>query len=104
MVDKINGATAIYSARRSHFAVDALHRGPKHFWICDAHDFDIRQLTHSPGRVVVDILLRIVWRPVLIIEESISNATVWLVHAHEVAARCELTRSRSRATRRRGRG
>jgi hypothetical protein len=38
-------------------------------------------------RVVVNVSLRIVWRPVLIIKQCIGDATVWLVHANDIAAR-----------------
>ena len=58
-----------------------------------AHDFDVAELAHGPGSIVIDVLLRITGTPKLIVEQGISNAAVGLIHAHDVRARRKLPRS-----------
>src|ERR1044072_202009 len=65
----------------------AFHRRAQYLRIDDAHYFDVREFAHGPGGVVVDVGLRIVRRPVLVIEQGIGDAAVGLVHADDVTAR-----------------
>ena len=69
-----------------HFALDRLHRRVEHLHVGDAHDLDVAQLAEGPAGVVVRIPLRIVWRPVLVVEQRVGDAAVGLVHAQDVAA------------------
>ena len=67
--------------------IDRLHAGLQDRRIGHAHDFEIEQMAERPARVVVRMLLRIVGRPELPIEQRIGDARIGLIHAHHDAAR-----------------
>src|SRR5439155_8544913 len=92
VIDHIDAAIAIHSASGAHFAADTFHCRTEHFHVRDANDLYIREFAHGPGGVVIDILLGVVWGPVLIVEQRVSNPAIRLVHAYDVTTGRELSR------------
>ena len=50
-------------------------------------DVDVEQCGKGPAGVVVGVFLRVVWRPVLLVQQGIRNGRIGLVHAHDKTAR-----------------
>src|SRR5205085_10236476 len=92
VIDQVDRTFVRDAAGGAHLAGDTLHRGLQDFRIDYANHFYVREFAHGPGGVVVDVGLRIVWRPVLIIEQRIGDTAVGLVHTDDVAAggKCSL--------------
>ena len=74
------------SAGSFHRPFHASHFGVEHFDVGHARHLDVAELAEGPPGVVVDALLRIVGRPVLVVEQRVGDAAVGLVHAHHVGA------------------
>src|SRR5438105_3282970 len=90
MIDDEDLAASLYPAGRPNFAGHAFHRRSKDLKIRDPHDLHVVEFTEGPAGVIIDILLRIVRAPVLIVEQHIDDPAVGLIHAHDVAAGREL--------------
>src|SRR5688572_30373335 len=86
VIDQVDRASARYASRRTHVASHSRDRRLQHLCVGDAHNFNIPEFTHGPCGVIVNVRLWIVWRPILMIEQSIADAAVRLVHADDVAA------------------
>ena len=86
VVDEIHRAGAGHAPRRSHGAFDRLHRRVEHFRIGHARDVHVEHFGEGPPRVVVRLPLRIVRRPVLIVEQRVRDPAEWLIHADDVRA------------------
>ena len=86
VVDREDRARPADASRRLEVALHHLDRRVEHLHISDAHDLDVEQLAERPAGVVVRIALRIVRRPVLIVEQRVGDAAVRLVHADEIRA------------------
>ncbi|MCG3160993.1 MAG: hypothetical protein JMDDDDMK_02089 [Acidobacteria bacterium] len=92
VIDEINRAAAVHASYSLHFAIHFFHRRIERFDINHAHNLHVTQFAKRPGGVVVDVALRIVRRPVLIIEHHVGDAAVGLIHSHDVTARRERAR------------
>ena len=86
VIDQIDRAAAVNGAGRLHIALYQIHWRAQDLHICDADNLHIAWFSHCPRRIIVDISLRIVGRPVLIINQRVGYATARLVHAHDVRA------------------
>ncbi len=75
-----------------HRGIQLAHRRLQDGVVGDAHHLHVEQVAHRPGGVVVRVLLRILRRPVLAIEQGVGDARVGLVHAHHDAAGGEAAR------------
>src|SRR5262249_8758917 len=62
----------------------------EHFCIADPHHLNVAKFAKRPRGVVVDLLLRIVRTPVLIVQKHVRDSAVRLIHSHNVAARRKL--------------
>src|SRR2546423_57501 len=85
VVDGENRAFALHAGGRADFG-GALHGDAENFCIGNARDLHAEELSKGPAGVVIWSFLGIVGTPILIIEESVGNARVGLIHAHDVAA------------------
>ena len=88
------------AAGRLHLALHQLHRRVEHLHVGDADRLHAEALGERPAGVVVRPRLRVVRRPVLVVEQRVGDARVGLVHPDDVAARRELARRPVRASRR----
>src|SRR5260370_1618484 len=77
---------AFYATGYSQFG-DALHRRLQDFRVSHARYLHTVEFAKRPSGIVVGSLLRILWAPVLMIQKSVRDARVRLVHANHVAAR-----------------
>src|SRR5581483_3362453 len=82
---------ALYSSRRFYRPGNFLDRHVKNFDIGHALDANVAAFPKCPACIIVNLLLRIVGAPVLIIEQFVGYATVWLIHSNDVTAGRELT-------------
>ena len=96
VADQENIARAPHSAGRRNRALDRSHAGIEHFGVRHARHHHVAQLAEGPAGIVVDILLRIVRRPVLVIEQCVRDAAIGLIHAQNVTAHREGARLRFR--------
>ena len=68
---------------------DRLHLGLEDRGVGDANGLDVEEMRERPAGVVIGMLLRIVRRPVLAVEQRIGDAGVGLVHADDDSCRRE---------------
>ena len=78
-----------------------VHRCVQHLGIEHANGLHAEGLGKRPARIVVGIRLRIVRRPVLVVEQRVRDAGVRLIHPDDVAARGKLAWFGARRCRRR---
>src|SRR5439155_10786670 len=86
MIDEISRTSSDYRTRRADFTVDAIHGRVKDLRVNYTNSRNIRELAHGPGGIVVNLSLRVVGRPILIIQERVGDAAVGLVHANDITA------------------
>ena len=94
MIDQENIARALHPAGRGDRPLHRKHCGVEHLGVRHPRHLHVAQLAQGPAGVVVNILLRIVRRPVLVIEQRIGDAAIRLIHAQNVTSRREGARFR----------
>ena len=103
VIHREGGALPEHAARRRDLPLHQLHRDVEHLDVGDADRLDGKALRKGPAGVVVGARLRLVRRPVLVIEQRVGDPGVRLIHPHDVAAGGEFA-GRRRQLHRRERG